>query len=118
IAMKGPFGTKLPPLIKVRIARVAEREAFEANTDNLDIYNGVKVVRLIDVNEIRNKNQKVERSVLTIPRSFPTSPAHLSKATRVLLGEKPIKKLSLVERGCATCALRDRVRWLRDSPFG
>ena len=55
IAMKGPFGTKLPPLIKVRIARVAEREAFEANTDNLDIYNGVKVVRLIEVNEIRNK---------------------------------------------------------------
>ena len=55
IQMKGPFGTKLPPLIKVRIARVAEREAFEANTDNLDIYNGVKVVRLIDVNEIRNK---------------------------------------------------------------
>jgi hypothetical protein len=39
----------------VRIARLAEREAFEANTDNLDIYNGVKVVRLIDVNEIRNK---------------------------------------------------------------
>jgi len=54
ILMKGPFGTKLPPLIKVRIARAAERKAFEVDTDSLDIYNGVKVVRLMDVNEIRD----------------------------------------------------------------
>jgi hypothetical protein len=58
ILMKGPFGTKLPPLIKVRIARAAEREAFEADTDSLDIYDGVKVVRLIDGNEIRDGNRE------------------------------------------------------------
>jgi hypothetical protein len=58
ILMKGPFGTKLPPLIKVRIARAAERKAFEADIDSSDIYNGVKVVRLLDVNEIRDGDRE------------------------------------------------------------
>ena len=46
ISSKGPYGTELPPLISVRIALAAERAAFEADSNDDDLYDGVKVVRL------------------------------------------------------------------------
>ena len=46
ISSKGPYGTELPPLISVRVALAAERAAFEADSNDDDLYDGVKVVRL------------------------------------------------------------------------
>lgn len=46
ISTKGPYGTELPPIIKVRTARAIERAAFEAATGPAEIYDGVKIVRL------------------------------------------------------------------------
>jgi hypothetical protein len=63
IFMKGPFGTTLPPLIKVRIAHPAEWKAFEAD----DIYNGVKVARLFGVDEIRDGGRESGTTVSKDP---------------------------------------------------
>jgi hypothetical protein len=46
ISSKGPYGTELPPLISVRIALATERAAFEADSNDDELYDGVKVVRL------------------------------------------------------------------------
>ena len=46
ISSKGPYGTELPPLISVRMALAAERAAFEADSNDDELYDGVKVVRL------------------------------------------------------------------------
>jgi hypothetical protein len=46
ISSKGPYGTELPPLISVRIALAAERAAFIADSNDDELYDGVKVVRL------------------------------------------------------------------------
>jgi hypothetical protein len=67
ILMKGPFGTTLPPLIKVRIAHPSETKAFEADTDSLDIYDGVKVVRLFGVDEIRDGGRESRATVSKDP---------------------------------------------------
>jgi hypothetical protein len=48
ISSKGPYGTELPPLISVRVALAAERAAFEADSNDDELYDGVKVLRLIE----------------------------------------------------------------------
>jgi hypothetical protein len=49
ISSKGPYGTELPPLISVRMALAAERAAFEADSNDDEFYDGVKIVRLIEI---------------------------------------------------------------------
>jgi hypothetical protein len=51
ISSKGPYGTELPPLISVRMALAPERAAFEADSNDDELYDGVKVVRLIEAAE-------------------------------------------------------------------
>ena len=51
ISSKGPYGTELPPLISVRVALAAERAAFEADSNDDELYDGVKVLRLIEAAE-------------------------------------------------------------------
>jgi len=48
IVSKGRYGTELPPLISVRMALAAERAAFEAEGKQIELYDGVKIVRLGD----------------------------------------------------------------------
>jgi hypothetical protein len=48
ISSKGRYGTELPPLIRVRMALAAERSAFEADSNDDEFHNGVKIVRLIE----------------------------------------------------------------------
>jgi hypothetical protein len=50
ISTKGSYGTDLPAVIKVRIARPAEKAAYEAKVDNAKFYAGVKIVYLVDLN--------------------------------------------------------------------
>jgi hypothetical protein len=49
ISSKGPYGTELPPLISVRIALAPERAAFEADSNDDELYDGVN--RLIEAAE-------------------------------------------------------------------
>ncbi len=42
---------ELPPLICVRMALAAERAAFEADSNDDEFYDGVKIVRLIEAAE-------------------------------------------------------------------
>ncbi len=51
VASKGTYGTELPPLISVRIALAAERAAFEAESDGVELYDGVRMVRLVEAGE-------------------------------------------------------------------
>jgi hypothetical protein len=44
ISTKGPHGTDLPAVIKVRVARRDEKAAYEAESGNVDIYAGVKII--------------------------------------------------------------------------
>jgi hypothetical protein len=46
ISTKGPHGTELPAVIKVRVARRAEKAAYEAEGNNSEFYRGVKIVYL------------------------------------------------------------------------
>jgi hypothetical protein len=47
LTAKGPHGTDLPPVTKVRIARTAEKASYEADA-NSGFYEGVKIVHLED----------------------------------------------------------------------
>jgi hypothetical protein len=51
ISSKGRYGTELPPIISVRMALAAERAAFEADSNDDEFYDGVKIVRLIEAAE-------------------------------------------------------------------
>jgi hypothetical protein len=49
ISTKGSHGTDLPAVIKVRVARPDEKAAYEAESGNVDVYAGVKIVYLVDL---------------------------------------------------------------------
>lgn len=51
ISSKGRYGTELPVLISVRIALAAERAAFEAESDRVELYDGIRIVRLVETTE-------------------------------------------------------------------
>lgn len=57
ISSKGPRGTELPPLISVRLALATERAAFEAESDRIELYDGVKIVRLVEALERQDGNK-------------------------------------------------------------
>ena len=52
ISTKGPHGTDLPAVIKVRISRQDEKAAYEAESGNVDVYAGVKIVYLVDLSSL------------------------------------------------------------------
>jgi hypothetical protein len=52
ISTKGPHGTDLPAVIKVRVARPDEKAAYEAKSGKVDVYAGVKIVYLVDLNSL------------------------------------------------------------------
>lgn len=52
ISTKGPHGTDLPAVIKVRVARQNEKAAYEEENGNVDVYAGVKIVYLVDLNSL------------------------------------------------------------------
>lgn len=56
VASKGRYGTELPPLISVRIALAVERAAFEAESDRVELYDGVRIVRLVEADECASKD--------------------------------------------------------------
>jgi protein-tyrosine phosphatase len=47
LSTKGPHGTDLPPVIKVRMARTTEKASFDAAAEAAEIYEGVKIVHLV-----------------------------------------------------------------------
>ena len=50
ISTMGSHGTDLPAVIKVRVARPDEKAVYEAESGNVDVYAGVKIVHLVDLN--------------------------------------------------------------------
>jgi hypothetical protein len=49
ISSKGPrSGVALPPIIKVRLARAPEKEAYQVAGDEVEFFGEVKIVKLID----------------------------------------------------------------------
>ena len=51
ILTKGPHGTDLPAVIKVRVARRDEKATYEAE-GKVEIYRGVTIVYLVDLNSL------------------------------------------------------------------
>jgi hypothetical protein len=49
ISTKGPYGTDLPAVIKVRIARPDEKAKYEAEDNRSGSYEGIKIVYLADL---------------------------------------------------------------------
>lgn len=49
LSTKGPYGTDLPLVIKVRIARQAERASYEAGESSAKFHEGVKIVYLVEL---------------------------------------------------------------------
>ena len=60
ISSKGRHGSELPPLISVRIALAAERAAFEAGSDSAELYDGVRIVKVIEAAERQDGSQDGE----------------------------------------------------------
>ena len=48
LSTKGTHGTELPSVIKIRIARLGEKAAYEAGGTNSEFYEGTKIVYLVD----------------------------------------------------------------------
>jgi hypothetical protein len=61
ISSKGSHGTELPPVIKVRIARASERTAFEADKGRVELYDGVRIVRLIETDHHQERPDDVAK---------------------------------------------------------
>ena len=49
LSTKGPHGTDLPAMIKVRVARPGEKAAYEAEGNATEFYVGVRIVHLVDL---------------------------------------------------------------------
>jgi hypothetical protein len=49
ISTKGPYGTDLPAIIKVRIARSDEKAKYGAEGNRSESYHGVRIVYLVDL---------------------------------------------------------------------
>jgi hypothetical protein len=62
ISTKGSHGTELPPVIKVRIARASERAAFETDDGRAELYDGVRIVRLIESDHRQERQDDVIKS--------------------------------------------------------
>jgi hypothetical protein len=50
----GPHGAELRPLLKVRIARSAEKTAYDASVNSTELYRDVKIVKLVDAAELQD----------------------------------------------------------------
>ena len=49
LSTKGLYGTDLPLVIKVRIARQAEKVSYEAGQSSAEFHEGVKIVYLVEL---------------------------------------------------------------------
>lgn len=49
LSTKGAHGTDLPSVIKVRIAKPAERTAYEAESHTWEFYEGTKIAYLVEL---------------------------------------------------------------------
>ena len=49
ISTKGPYGTDLPAIIKVRVARADEKARYGAEGNHSESYEGIKIVYLVDL---------------------------------------------------------------------
>lgn len=49
LSTKGPHGTDLPLVIKVRIARQAEKASYEAEGNSAEFHESVKIVYLVEL---------------------------------------------------------------------
>jgi hypothetical protein len=48
ISTKGPHGTDLPAVIKIRVARADEKARYEAEGERFESYEGIRIVYLVD----------------------------------------------------------------------
>ena len=63
MSSKGPrSGVSLPPIIKVRLARVSEKAAYKVVGDDVEFFGEVKIVKLIDT---AGRQAETDASVLT-----------------------------------------------------
>jgi hypothetical protein len=63
MSSKGPrSGVALPPIIKVRLARVSEKAAYKVVGDDVEFFGEVKIVKLIDT---AGRQAETDASVLT-----------------------------------------------------
>ena len=52
LSTKGTHGTDLPSVIKVRIAKPAEKKAYEAEGGKSEFYEGTKIVYLVELSSL------------------------------------------------------------------
>ena len=48
VVSKGPRGEDVRPIARIRLARSAEKAAYQACSDSTEFYGGVKIVELVD----------------------------------------------------------------------
>lgn len=55
VISKGPYGTDLPPMVRVRMARLAEKDTYDAGAESAELYLEVRIVRLTDASELQDR---------------------------------------------------------------
>jgi hypothetical protein len=59
LVTKDRYGNDFPPILKVRIAKSAEKAAYDVGAENAGVYRDVKVVKLVDAVEHQNETHAV-----------------------------------------------------------
>ena len=59
---KGPRGAVVRPRVRIRLARSAEKTAYQACTNGGEFFEGVKIVKLVDAVAQENTQGSCDRS--------------------------------------------------------
>ena len=64
VVSKGPRGEDVRPIVRIRLARSAEKAAYQACTDSAEFYGGVKIVKLVGGGAREETQRSCDRSTL------------------------------------------------------
>ena len=64
VVCKGPRGEDVRPVVRIRLARSAEKAAYQACSDSAEFYRGVKIVELVDAAAQEDTQGSCDRSNL------------------------------------------------------
>jgi hypothetical protein len=64
VVSKGPRGEDVRPIVRIRLARSAEKAAYQACTDGAEFYGGVKIAKLVGAAAQEETQRSRDRSTL------------------------------------------------------
>jgi hypothetical protein len=109
LTSEGPYGAELPPAIKLRMARAAEKAAYETNAHSALLFHDVSIVMLTersdepqDSGEPTNDPEQGPGGDVRKPIELPPAVAHafVEDMRAYFAEENPIKRTAMASRPC------------------